>query len=419
MHQLNSLNDLNWHSRRQNSPTNLNQHQRNTLMTALPRLNSARSDYGEHQDAIVRYREEGTQRALAMANRGPLTFDENGNVAQPILDAYSKYGFYVFEGIMSSDELQDLEADVADMLDRAPTHRGSEVDKHGRPALGIGCKGRSVSFVKPLSDPIGGTEVAYGRHPAKMIELTPPEDAPSEVVQVVSGSLQFSEACLRLYGHPGLLKVAEAIHGKDFTPFNEVVWIKQPGLGGSVAWHQDGFTHWDNPDLDENTHGFNFMGQLYGCDAENGLWVVPGSHRRGKLDIKQMVKDTGSDRLPDAVPLICAPGDVAITNRQAIHGSFANTSDRFRVTFNFGFHRRKSVLNVRSGGVHSPVTDYTDEYIKSRSRLIQFGIEARKLRFPTETPYVYEPLANEASEYAWSSDRLAELKDYNMQDLGI
>ena len=27
---------------------------------------------------------------------------------------------------------------------------------------------------------------------------------------------------------------------------------------------------------------FHFMAQLYGCNAANGLWVVPGSHRGGK-----------------------------------------------------------------------------------------------------------------------------------------
>ena len=377
-------------------------------MTALPRHSSARTDYGEHEDAIVRYREEGTRRALTMKNRGPLTTDSNGKVAQAIVDAYNEFGFYIFEGVMSDAELTDLEADIAETLDR-----------HGRPALGSENEARSVSFVKPLSDPVGGTEAAYGRHQAKMIELNPPEDAPKEIVQLFSGALQFSEAYLRLYGHPALLAFAEAIHGKDFTPFHEAIWIKQPGLGGSVAWHQDGFTHWDSPDLDANTHGFNYMAQVYGCDAENGLWVVPGSHRKGKLDIKQMVADAGSDRIPTAVPLICAPGDVAVTNRQAIHGSFANTSDRFRISMTFGFHRRRSVLNVRSGGVHSAVTDYTDDYIRNRSKLIQFGIEARKLRFPHETPYVYEPFADKVSEFAWSSDRLMELKDYNLQDLGI
>ncbi|GIS65994.1 MAG: hypothetical protein CM1200mP4_3420 [Rhodospirillaceae bacterium] len=36
---------------------------------------------------------------------------------------------------------------------------------------------------------------------------------------------------------------------------------------GLCVWHQDGQTHWKKPDLDEYTHGFNFMAQLYGCNA--------------------------------------------------------------------------------------------------------------------------------------------------------
>jgi ectoine hydroxylase-related dioxygenase (phytanoyl-CoA dioxygenase family) len=186
-----------------------------------------------------------------------------------------------------------------------------------------------------------------------------------------------------------------------------------------VAWHQDGWTHWDSDDLDEGTHGFNFMGQLYGCDAANGLWVVPGSHRIGKADIKGMVADAGSDRLPDAVPLICAPGDVAITSRQAIHGSFANTSDDVRVTINFGFHRRRSVLDVTSGGVHSEVTTYDADYIDERSKLIAYAIDARAERFPDETPYRYQPFAGREADHRWSDEARVAIKDYNLRDLGI
>ena len=112
------------------------------------------------------------------------------------------------------------------------------------------------------------------------------------------------------------------------------------------------------------------MAQLYGCDAENGLWIVPGSHRLGKVDIVAMVEAAGCDRLADAVPLLCNAGDVAICNRQAVHGSFANTSDQPRVTLNFGFHRRASVLGVRSGGVHNQVTEYDDARIRERSKMI-------------------------------------------------
>ena len=376
-------------------------------------------DYGPDQVEMERYREAGTERALALGNRGPIRFDEAGHLDSAIVEAYSRCGFYVFEGVLGADELSEIERDVAQILERSPVTRNAEVDSQGRPALGIDRKARNLVWVKPLSDPVGGTDAAHGRYEAKMTELAPPETAPDFVVQVVLGSLQFSDACLRVYGHPELLAVAEAINGADFTPFNEAVWIKHPGLGGPVAWHQDGWTHWDHPDLDEGSHGFNFMAQLYGCNATNGLWVVPGSHRRGRADIVAMVEAAGSDRLPDAVPLVCDPGDVAICNRQVIHGSFANTSPDVRVTINFGFHRRKFVFRVKSGGVHNPVAVYDDAYIRERSRLIMYGIDARQQLFPDETPYVYKPLAGREDEYRWTAEAKRSLKDYNLLDIGI
>ncbi len=388
-------------------------------MNGLPLTKVTIGDYGPHEAAMAEYRKRGTERALALGNRGPIRFEADGVLAPEIVDAYSRCGFYVFEGVLSQEELDDIERDVADMLERAPVHKDALVDAQGRTALGVGHRGLNLSWVKPLSDPVGGTDRVQGRHPAKMIEPTAPKDAPEYVVQLVLGSLQFSKACLRLYGHPDLLAVAAAINGEDFTPFNEAVWIKQPGLGGSVAWHQDGWTHWNSPELDEGTHGFNFMAQLYGCNAANGLWVVPGSHRQGKVDIKAMAMAAGSDRLPDAVPLICAPGDVAICNRQAIHGSFANTTADPRVTINFGFHRRKSVLGVKGGGVHNEAAVYDEARIRERAGLIMYGIDARRQRFPHERPFVYQPLQAEADQYRFTPETMASLKDYNLLDLGI
>src|SRR4029434_5062907 len=124
-------------------------------------------------------------------------------------------------------------------------------------------------------------------------------------------------------------------------------------------------------------HGFNFMGQLYGSTAANGVWGVPGSHKLGKIDIKRWVAEAGSERLADAVPIIAGPGDVAITNRQALHGSFANTSKDSRVTLNMGFDRRRSVLGVRGGGVHNEAAVYDAARIRERARLIGYGIDAR------------------------------------------
>jgi hypothetical protein len=376
-------------------------------------------DYGSEEAAMQAYLKDGERRAYALGNRGPVRFTADGSLQPDILDAYWRCGFYVFEGVLKADELADIEADLKDILDRLPRERGSAVDHKGRPALAVDCKASTLLWSKPLGDPFGGTTLANGRHPVKMFEPEPAADAPKEVVYLILGSLQFSEAALRVYGHPELLAVAAAVNGADFVPFNEALFIKEPGLGASVAWHQDGVTHWDSPDWDQGTHGFNFMAQLYGCTPANGVWVVPGSHKLGKVDIKAMMASAGTERLPDAVPLVCRPGDVAITNRQAVHGSFANTSRDWRVTVNFGFHRRKSVLGVQGGGVHNAPAVYDAERIRERARMIGYAIDARRRRFPGETPFTYQPHAAAGDTYVWDASAKAGVKDYNLLDLSI
>lgn len=376
-------------------------------------------DYGPEEAAMQAYLAAGEKRAYELGNRGPIRFTPDGRLDPDILDAYWRCGFYVFEGVLKADELADIEADLETILDRLPNKRGSPVDAKGRPALAADCTATTLLWSKPLGDPFGGTKLANGRHPVKMFEPKAAADAPEEVVYLILGSLQFSEAALRVYGHPQLLAVAAAVNGPDFTPFNEAVFIKEPGLGASVAWHRDGVTHWDAPDWDQGTHGFNFMGQLYGCTPANGVWVIPGSHKLRVVDIKAMVDAAGSDRLPDAVPIVCKPGDVAITNRQAVHGSFANTSPDWRVTLNFGFHRRRSVLGVHGGGVHNAPAVYDEARIRERARLIGYAIDARRQRFPHETPYAYQPHVAAGARYVWNDEARAGLKDYNLLDLSI
>lgn len=375
--------------------------------------------YGSEDAAMQVYLREGERKAFALGNRGPIRFDANGKLTQDIIDAYWRCGFYVFEGVLKADELADIEADLKSILDRLPSEKGSPVDKHGRPALAADCKAPTLFWSKPLGDPFGGTQLANGRHPVKMFEPKAASDAPTEVVYLILGSLQFSEACLRVYGHPDLLRIVASINGDDFAPFNEALFIKEPGLGASVAWHQDGVTHWNAPDWDEGTHGFNMMAQLYGCTAANGVWVVPGSHKLGKVDIRAWVAKAGTERLPEAVPIICKPGDVAITNRQTVHGSFANTSKDWRVTVNQGFHRRKSVLNVEAGGLHAARAVYDEARIRERAALIGYGIDARRQRFPNETPFVYQPHAQSGSTYTWDAAAKSKIKDYNLLDLSI
>ena len=380
-------------------------------------IEACANHYGEQAEAMRSYLQEGQAAALALPNRGPLRFTESGALAEEIRAAYSKYGFYVFENVLSAEELEDIKADLDTIRAQFPTGPESQVNAAGEPALGADAKALTLVWSKPLGDPLGGTELANGRHQVKMFEPEADVEAPLAAPFILLGSLQFSDACLRTYAHPELLKVTESINGPDFAPFNEALFIKEPGIGAAVSWHQDGVTHWDSPDFDEDIHGFNFMAQLYGCNAANGLWVLPGSHLEGKVDIRKLVDDAKSDRIEGAVPLICEPGDVAICNRQAVHGSFANTSDDIRVTINMGFHRRSSVLNVVGGGIHNDVETYTEERIASRSRLIGYAIDARKQEYPSEDPFVYTPMKEQ--HFVWDAAARESIRDYNLEDLGI
>ena len=178
-------------------------------------------------------------------------------------------------------------------------------------------------------------------------------------------------------------------------------------------------THWDSPEWDSSIHGYTFHAQLYGCTAANAVWAVPGSHRLGKIDILNWVAEHGSERLPDAVPYICDPGDVVIHNRQLVHGSFANTSPDWRVSFTLGYHRRSSVLDVCSGGVHNATAVYDEARIRERSRMIGYGIDARRQRFTNEAPYVYKPFLKSGEHLQWNTNAREAIHDYNLLDLSI
>ncbi len=382
-------------------------------------IEACASHYGDDAQAMKSYLIDGQARALALPNRGPLKYDEGGNIHTDILNAYSEFGFYILENVLCADELEDIKSDLADMRENFPIHMGAKLDKHGRPALGADNKAPTLQWAKPLSDPLGGTEMFNGRHQVKLFEPVAADDAPPAVPLYLSGSLQFSPACLRVYGHPGLMKLTEAINGPDFVPFTEGLFIKDAGVGAAVSWHQDGDTHWEHPDFNPDIHGFNFMGQVYGSTAVNGVWVIPGSHKDGRANIAKMVKDTGSERLPDALPIICNPGDVVINSRQIIHGSFANTGFEPRVSINFGFHKRTSVLNIRGAGMHAEAAVMDAKFIDERSRLIGLAIDARRQRFPGETPYLYAPFAGRQDEFKWNAQTQSTLKDYNLMDLSI
>ena len=228
-----------------------------------------------------------------------------------------------------------------------------------------------------------------------MLQPEPGEGAPAWTVELLDGNLHLSDACLRLYGHPGLLAVAASILGDDFVPYNEVTFVKEAGLGPSVAWHQDGTTHWDSP-TGKGAHGFNFMTQLYPSTAANGVWVLPGSHRLGKADIKKLVPRaarTGSR----ARCRCCAP---PATRSSPTASCCTAPSPTARPTGTSPSTRLLPAggLGVTTRRLTGTVETYDLARIEARTRILQLAIDARRQRFPQETSYVYRPLAGREDE---------------------
>ena len=371
------------------------------------------------EEAMQVYFREGEKRARALENRGPIRFGPDGKIHSDIVEAYGRVGFYIFEDVLGAEELAELKAGFLEVMDRLPARRDSPLDARGRPALGSDRDTPLVMWSKPLADPLGGTQLANGRHSVKMDVPEPPKDGPEDTPFIIMGPLEHSEAALCTYAHPGLLAVVEAINGDDFVPYNEAWIVKKPGEGAAFSWHQDGTTHWDAEDWTPFTHGFNFMVQMYDCTPANAIWYVPGTHKVGRLDIRQVVREAGGNRLPDAVPLICKAGDVAISNRQILHGSFPNLSGDMRATFNMGFHRRKSVVGASTHGIDGAWVTYSDARVDKRAEMIGYGIAARRQRHPEEAPYRYRPHIEAGARFDWAPESRDAVRDYQKLDLFI
>ena len=149
--------------------------------------------------------------------------------------------------------------------------------------------------------------------------------------------------------------------------------------------------------------------------------MVPGTHKLGRIDIKQRVAENGGgDKLPGAVPLICAPGDVTIVNRQMLHASFANSSADLRISITFGFHRRASVLGQKGQLTMKSVAVYDAQRIFDRAVVIAVAIDARRQHFPDEVPFRYQPFLGLEADFSYNDETFERvIRDYNTRDLAI
>ena len=221
---------------------------------------------------------------------------------------------------------------------------------------------------------------------------TPAADAPAHTVYFVNGILQVMDSCLRLYAHPELLKVTEAINGADFAPFGDSIWIKEPGLGTSVAWHQDGTTHWDHPRWDEGIHGFNFMAQL--CPTTPEKCLVGGSRQPQARQDRHQGASRSQRQRPFARRRAHAVRARRTWRSATVRRSTVPSPTPRRTagcpSFSASTAWTRCAMS-RSGVRTADTVVYDDARIHQRSRVIQVAIDARAQRFPDEVPYRYMP----------------------------
>ena len=158
-------------------------------LAADPALHMSVAD---HQTALEAYLDDGERRARALGNRGPLRFDEQGQVHQNILEAYWRESFYVLENVMGAEELDELRQEVDRVLAGAPVEPGATLGASGRPVIGRHFTHPTFLYAVPLSDPVGGKATNEGRHPVNMTEPKPAADAPAYTIERLHGNLQMA-----------------------------------------------------------------------------------------------------------------------------------------------------------------------------------------------------------------------------------
>lgn len=337
----------------------------------------------------------------------------------------------MLENVLSAGEVVEFRREFDELLSNAPVQKGAGTDASGLPVRNP----KAYKFAPPLSDPTGGSTFGIynfkggetkPRHHIKMRVPPTPVGAPAQVIENLNYPLAYLDSALYLYGNPKMLKVVEAINGPDFMPFGETFFYKAPFMGTSTSWHQDPSSAWDDEwaswrGEQLGTCGFNAHVSLGHCTPENALWVVPGSHIGGRKDQKSLSAQVGgTDRLPGAVPVVCGPGDVYVQNRLILHGAFPNTSAEPRISMNFGFHRKASVLGKhtkggysRSAGKGKTRVDYDEAWIHDRCRNIQMAIDARRQKYPDEEPYVYAPYKDRTDDGVWTGHHASPNASWN------
>jgi ectoine hydroxylase-related dioxygenase (phytanoyl-CoA dioxygenase family) len=176
--------------------------------------------------------------------------------------------------------------------------------------------------------------------------------------------IDLSPVCRRLAYDPRLLDVLAELYGEPACLFKDKLIYKPPGVKG-YGLHQDWIAWKDFPR--------SFLTVLIPfdpADRDNGCTVVyPGCHRAGPLaPADGQYHELPADVVDEAaaVPLILAPGDVAIFDGFTPHRSDPNITDRWRRQLYLSY-------NARSDGGEQRDRHYREFHAWLREKYAQHG----------------------------------------------
>ena len=138
--------------------------------------------------------------------------------------------------------------------------------------------------------------------------------------------------------HPAILDAVESIVGPDILCWSSRFFIKDPGDGGFVSWHQD-VTYWG---LDASENILTSWIALSPATRQNGVMkVIPGTHRKvvphregaaSNMLLRGQEVAVEVDEAK-AVYMELAPGEMSVHHGLMFHGSEDNRAAVRRVGF--------------------------------------------------------------------------------------
>ncbi|NKB66774.1 MAG: phytanoyl-CoA dioxygenase family protein [Candidatus Latescibacteria bacterium] len=141
---------------------------------------------------------------------------------------------------------------------------------------------------------------------------------------------------------PAILDYVEDLIGPDFYQWGGGFFVKYPGDGKVVPWHQDA-QYWPLKPKKTVTVSVAF----YDCTPANGgMEVVRGSHKQGDMPHHTVDGDRyllGQELDPDQIdadriaPLEALAGEICLHDDTLAHGSGVNKSDGIRASLTMRF----------------------------------------------------------------------------------